>query len=226
MRSLATREIDPCSRSSARRVSGSREKPSSAAKRTARNSRSASSEKRVSGSPTQRSRPSRRSCRPPNGFDEALRFAVGHRVDRKVAPGEVLLDRGGERDAVGPSAVRIAAVDAERRDFIRLAVEQHGHGAVADAGFDDREVPENGLRFRGARVGRNVPVVRRAAEQAVAHAAAYGIGAMPGVRQARQNRPAGRRAVESESPWDHIVSESWRSFTPRRSPCCATRSRT
>ena len=163
---------------------------------------------------------------PAERVDETIRFAVGHRVDRKVAPGEVLLDRGGERYAVGPSAVRIAAVDAERRDFIRLAVEQHGHGAVADAGFDDREVPENGLRFRGARVGRNVPVVRRAAEQAVAHAAAYGIGAMPGVRQARQNRPAGVGQLNLNLHGDHIVSESWRSFTPRRSPCCATRSRT
>ena len=48
--------------------------------------------------------------------------APGHRVDRQVAAGQVLLDPVAELDPVGPPEVGVLVVGPERRDLERLAV--------------------------------------------------------------------------------------------------------
>ena len=97
------------------------------------------------------------------------RRAPGHRVHREVAAREVLMERLGERDLLGPAVVRVVSLDAIRRDL----------DLVGPARDDDRsepvrvegalEVPLDLLR-PGAR--RDVPVLRVDAAERVAHAAA------------------------------------------------------
>ena len=102
--------------------------------------------------------------------------APGHRVDGEVAAGEVELDRAGELDPVRPPEVGVVVVAPERRDLVELPVAWHRHRpeAILVGGLgEDLQQP---LRQR---VGRQVPVGRRTAEQHVAQRAADHVAGLP-----------------------------------------------
>ena len=88
-----------------------------------------------------------------------------HRVDREVPAREVRLERGPELDPVGAPKVGVVVVAPERRDLILVTPppDRDGPEPVLVHG-----VREELLRLLGQRVGREIPVLRRPAQQGVA----------------------------------------------------------
>ena len=145
--------------------------------------------------------------------------AVGLGVERvhgEVAPGRVLGDVVGEGDdraaAVGGD------VAAEGRDLERLVLGDHGDGAVRDAGRHRCRpaAAASAITGLGPRVGGDVDVGDRAAEQRVAHAAADEERAVPAAVSAAHDGP-GRAARPASGPSRrvtglHPVGDSVRSM--------------
>ena len=110
--------------------------------------------------------------------NDALAGGVGHGVDGKIAPGQVVGQRADKMDLVGVAVVAVGAVLAVGRDLIHFAVQHHAHGAVLDAGEHQLLAGKQGARFFRPGRGAEVPVAGGAPQQAVAHAAAHHIGAV------------------------------------------------
>ena len=102
--------------------------------------------------------------------------APGHGVDGEVAPGQVLLDRIAELDAVGVAVIRVRDVAAERGYLVLGAGMTHDHGPEPVLVQRAREQALDPVRRR---VRRQVPIRGFAAEQRVAQAAAHDIGGVP-----------------------------------------------
>ena len=106
-------------------VSGATAKPSRAANRATRSTRSGSSTK---AGDTWRSRPAARSAWPPYGSMSDAVLAARHRVDRQVAPREVLFQRDiGRREeleaAIAPSVLALGA--RERVFLVRFRMQEY-----------------------------------------------------------------------------------------------------
>ena len=91
--------------------------------------------------------------------------APGDRVDRQVAPREVLECVIGERDGLGPTMVGVAMVAPERRD-LHVTHRHRAEAVLVHAIGEDRE------HALGPRVGGDVPIDRRLAEHQIADGAA------------------------------------------------------
>ncbi len=152
-------------------------KDSRAAKRSARSIRRASSAKRSAGSADAADhaggagRPARRrgSVMAP-AASAAMALTVKSRRARSGASSRSKVD------PVRMAAVGIAGLGTERRDLVGHAPAHDRDRAVARTRQDGAVRGKAGLRLlrRGARA--DIPVLRRAAEQAVAHAATDRIG--------------------------------------------------
>lgn len=111
----------------------------------------------------------------PRGVDERpLGHAQRHRVDRKVAAHEVVVEHVAEGDH-GLAGRPVVAVGAVRRDLDLLALYARADRAerppdVPLGGGDRRDDPQDVI---GPRVRGEVEVVRRAANQRIAHRAAH-----------------------------------------------------
>ena len=99
-----------------------------------------------------------------------------HGVDRKIAARQIGCQLAQKVDPVRMAAVGIAGLGTERRDLVGHAPAHDRDRAVAHTRQDGAVRGKAGLRLlrRGARA--DIPVLRRAAEQAVAHAATDRIG--------------------------------------------------
>ena len=99
-----------------------------------------------------------------------------HGVDRKIAARQIRCQLAQKVDPVRMAAIGIAGLGAERCDLVGHAPAHDRDRAVARARQDGAVRGKAGLRLlrRGARA--DIPVLRRAAEQAVAHAATDRIG--------------------------------------------------
>ena len=116
---------------------------------------------------------------------------VVQRVHREVAADRVVLDAAVDvvaHDAAVdhvPVARAVVDVRTERGDLDRLGPEHHMRQAEAPP--DQAAIAELLLDLLGRRVGRDVEVLRVAAEQQVAHGTADEIRLEPGVAQAIQH---------------------------------------
>ena len=124
-----------------------------------------------------------------------MELAVGRQrqgVDGEVAAPGVLLEIAAEADD-GVTAVGLDIL-AQRRHLERRAGDDDGHRAMLDPGRDALE-PRR-LRGRhnslGQGGGREVDLMRRQAEQRVAHGAADDAGFRPGLRQRGEERREAR----------------------------------
>ena len=124
------------------------------------------------------------------------------RVDGEVAAPRVLFQRPEHVVAQNPAVLvllRGAGVGAaERRHLHRIGAEHHVHQAKAPA--DDEGAPEERADLLRARVGGDVEVLRRDAEEQVAHRASHDIGREAGLAQGRAHlgcRQADRGAGEA-----------------------------
>src|SRR3989344_3255033 len=112
------------------------------------------------------------------------------RVHGKVAPLEVLFDRLCECDLVRMALVGVFPLFAERRDFDHFetrirALRLHAHGPeriLVDAFREER------LHLLRSGVGRDVPILRFAAEQKVAETAAHKVCLKAGVMKRLPDR--------------------------------------
>ena len=98
----------------------------------------------------------------------------GHRVDGKIAAGEVLFQVWHKHHIVRVPPVVVRAVSAESRDLKAFFVQQNGDGPVFDSRRDAARKERHD--FLGQGRGRNVPVVDWSSEKCVAHATAYETG--------------------------------------------------
>ena len=113
-----------------------------------------------------------------------------HGVDREVPPRQVVLNAVGKRHAVRVPPVGIACFGAAGGAFHRhpsacRGGNQHGHGAVRDAGGHCAQ-SGGGTQRDGAirRTGHGeVPIVRGVSHQCVAHASADGVCADARLRE-------------------------------------------
>ena len=124
--------------------------------------------------------------------------APGQGVHGEIAARQVLLDRRPELDPVGPPEIGVVVVAPERGDLVLDAVALDGHRA--ERVLVDR-AREQGLEHLRPGVGRQVPVVRRPAQEDVAERAADHVGRPPVAPEDLENRldragnPGGDRAV-------------------------------
>jgi len=106
-------------------------------------------------------------------------------IDGEVAPARILL-LVAEHVVAQHAAVLVllggvGVGGAEGGGLHRFPPEHHVHQAEAPA--DDDGAPEQGLHLFGARVGGDVEVLRRDAEQQVAHRAAHHVGGVARIAQ-------------------------------------------
>ncbi len=163
-------------------VAGSISKFSRVAKRIARSTRRWSSSKRSRGIADRADDAGAQIAHPAHQVDDPLAGRVEvHPADREVAPARVLLDRA-EAHRRGTAAVDVGRVGAKSGDLERVAVDDHDDHAEARADRD--RVVEQALHDLGTRVGRDVVVLGRDAEHAVAHASAGEVGDEAALAQA------------------------------------------
>ena len=124
------------------------------------------------------------------GIHKALFCIVGHGVNSKIPPGQVLPHIRYKMHLVRVAAIGISPLGAEGGDLVQPAALLYGHGAVLQAGGDAFFFAEqlHSLLRQGA--GAKIPVMGGKAQQAVPHAAAHHVGriARPvqGVQQLRR----------------------------------------
>ncbi len=131
-------------------------------------------------------RPPRERGEPVVRVDERLRRHLHrHGVDREVAAHEVALDGVAERD-LGVPADPVVGVGPERGDLTRRAVLGRSHRAELDPGVPHGVGPSrhDALHLLGPRVGGEVQVRGKAAEQRVPHASPDEVQAVAGSREA------------------------------------------
>ena len=121
----------------------------------------------------------RKVCRAAEGIDQPGCGRIGHGVDGKITPGQVVGDAAHESHAVRTAVVGVRAVGAESRYLIGRVLQQHRYGAVAYARRRKTFPGKRRFDLPGAGGGAHVPVVGRAPHQAVPHAAAHRKGGMP-----------------------------------------------
>ena len=191
----------------AARVAGSIAKSSTAASRTARTIRRASSRNRAAGSPTARRTRASTSATPSNGSTiagvgalPAAPFPAGagaprDGVDREVAAGEVELDVVPELDPVRAPEVGVVVVGPEGRDLVdrvALADRDGPELVLVDRAGEDGEEPVR------SRVGREIPVLGRPAEERVPDRAADDVRRVAVRPQPLHERADGRRGVDRD----------------------------
>ena len=166
-------------------TSGAGTNPSWATNRAARSIRSGSSPNDTSGGDGVRSRPASRSTRPPCGSTKARSGqAQGHRVDREVAPHEVVVEgvpEGDDRLAGEP----VVGVGPEGRHLDDGAPPPGADRAELAAHVPRGRPPrrQDALGVVRAGRGREVEVGRDAAEEGVAHRPADEGEVVPGRRE-------------------------------------------
>ena len=106
----------------------------------------------------------------------------GHGVHRQIAARQILRQRVGKVHGVGTAVVGVGAVGAEGGDLHGEAVLPDGDGAVAQAGGDTVSRKQGGHLLRSGG-GGHVPILRHAAQQGIADAAAHGVGRKTGLLQ-------------------------------------------
>ena len=198
MRSFETWVSSEACRLMAAKVSGSRVRPSRAAKRMPRSMRSLSSSKRrlgdADGAEDAGGEVVLAADEVEDGFgaDVGLRALVGeaggieeHAIDGEIAPEHIFTRVDREADSIGAASVQVSAVIAEGGDF-------GGDGLAVDLGKykNDAEVSADGLSARkegGDAVGRGaggyVEVLGLETEEEVADAAAGKVGLRSGRAQ-------------------------------------------
>ena len=112
------------------------------------------------------------------GVEQAAFGVEGHRVDREVAPREVLTDVGHKVDLIGMAEVAVGALGAISRDLDRFAVDDHCDRPVRGAGLMHLNTcrREHGFGLLPERRGGHVHVVPLCPAQAVAHPTTHGPG--------------------------------------------------
>ena len=175
-------------------------KPSWEVKRAARSIRSGSSPNETSGGPGVRSSCATQVLDAAGRVDEhPFRQPQGHGVDREVAPDQVALEGAAERRP-GLARRHRRRVAAVGRDLDRVPVDPSPDRAEGAADvpvrFGDR--PTTARVSSGVRVGGEVEVVHRAAEEGVADRSRR----RERVRARHPRRPwrGGRRALTSPRP--------------------------
>ncbi len=120
---------------------------------------------------------------PAERVDDAPASVKRHCVDGEITARKVFLKLRVECNAVRVPLIGIPPLAAEGGDLHLPSVQQHGDGAVPDAGrYGMRKEPHN--LFRARRRG-DIPVLRLPAQQVVAHAAAHGMGGVSMPAQVR-----------------------------------------
>ena len=176
MRSTDTQSRWAHSSCAACAVGGSMAKPNRAAKRYSRRMRSASSVNRWRGTPTARTMPLCRSACPPKGSTRPSFFIVGHGVDGKIPPGQVLPHIRHKVHLVRVAAICVGAFCTEGGDLVKGTALLHRYRAVLQAGGDAPLRAEQLHHLLRQSTGAQVPVVRCKAQQTVPHAAAHHVG--------------------------------------------------
>ena len=200
IRSGLTTWISAAISAMAARASSSSAKSNVAANRTARSIRSLSSANRSRAQPIARSRRSARSfCPPTKSITRSLDRIVEQAVDGEVAARGVFLGRA-EGDAVGMPAVAVGGVAAEGGHFDHAGRLRPDHRNHAEGGADGQRAAAAEQRADLLRrgVGGHVVVLRRAAEQLIADAAAGPIGL-----EARRAQPANHFGGETALFFGH-----------------------
>ena len=129
---------------------------------------------------------------PPKGVDKPLGIVVGHGIDGKVPPGQVLPHIRHKVYLVRVAAVGIGPLGAEGSGLVQLAAVLDGHGAVLQPGGDALPLPEQCQHLLRPGTGAKVPVLRGAPQQTVPHAAAHRVGRISGpVQPGQQSRRTG-----------------------------------
>ena len=224
-------------RSSARQVAGSKPKSSRAANLIARSMRTGSSWNRMSGSPIVRIELGVEVGEAADVVDDLLALdVVEQAVDREVAAPRVL-GLGAEHVVAADQevvVVLVARVGAERRGLDDLRAEEHV--GEPEPAADDPRVAERRLDLVRRRARRDVEVLRRAADEQVAHAAAdevrlvagagqladhaIGIGVDRGAVQRRHRNeravPRAPNAAQVCEPIDVPVTRALTRSTPER----------
>lgn len=109
------------------------------------------------------------------------------RVHREIAPRRILLNPVREgHDGMAPEGFHIAP---EGRNLVRLMPGDHRDGAMLDPGGNSAQARGPGKRHHlfGGRIGRDVDIGHRLAQQGVAHAAPDQKRLMPALFQQGQN---------------------------------------
>ena len=130
---------------------------------------------------------------PAERVDQTGGRGPGHRVDREIPPRQVFLHIGNKAHGVWVAAVAVGAVSAEGRDLPAFAAFHHGHRAVLFPVQQQAAALEQRFDLAGLRACADIPVLRRAAKQAVPHAAAHNERLVPGRLQRAQQRSHHRR---------------------------------
>ena len=110
------------------------------------------------------------------GVNETLFFIVGHGVDGKIPPGQVLPHIRHKMHLIRVAAIGVGSLGAEGGDLVQPAALLYGHGAVLQAGGNAFFFAEqlHSLLRQGA--GAKIPVMGGKTQQAVPHAAAHHVG--------------------------------------------------
>ena len=139
---------------------------------------------------------------------------IGHGVDGKIPPGQVLPQLGHKEDPIGVAAIGIARLHPVGGDLVDRSLQHQGHGAVLFPGQDLAAVRENRLGLVGGGIGADVPVAGPAAQQAVPDTAPHHIGRMSRpVQGVQQHRHRGGKRNGDRSPLPcrpcHCICHSW-----------------
>ena len=123
----------------------------------------------------------------PSEIQHLIRIVIQQqRVDGEIAPHRILPGVALEVYCIGPSAIAVAGVAAERGHLHlgRVLAHQH-HAEVRAHVLGTLEQLAHAVRTR---VRGHVEILRFAAQQQVAHAAAHQVGLVPGGAQPRDDR--------------------------------------
>ena len=113
---------------------------------------------------------------PAKGVHKALFFIVGHGVDGKIPPGQILPHIRHKVHLVRVAAIRVGAFCTEGGDLVKGTALLHRYRAVLQAGGDAPLRAEQLHHLLRQSTGAQVPVVRCKAQQTVPHAAAHHVG--------------------------------------------------
>ena len=113
---------------------------------------------------------------PAKGVHKALFFIVGHGVDGKIPPGQVLPHIRHKVHLVRVAAICVGAFCTEGGDLVKGTALLHRYRAVLQAGGDAPLRAEQLHHLLRQSTGAQVPVVRCKAQQTVPHAAAHHVG--------------------------------------------------
>ena len=103
--------------------------------------------------------------------DTPARHLHGDTVDGEVAPAQIVLDGGAERDLRRAPPVAVVGLAAEGGDFDPVAGERHRYRPVPQAGGNG--LPVQRAHLLGMGVGSHVVIAAGAAQEQIAHRAAH-----------------------------------------------------